>query len=193
MTGASYLEATATPHPPAPVEGKLPRWEGAGLAETPDSTVLVPSGPPIYPLSMGMPGICILHKLPGGRPAWPWWTQLDLCHGIRVTVLRPNLVRLSKAPKTWGWGWREVFRGTHCRVKDGKLQMLAVRTTSVSITQPWGCCAVFSSTLTCRSTAVQAAWAQLGPAPLLLCLQRSGHFVVIISEEKLLSARDPQA
>ena len=39
-----------SPHPPAPVEGELPRWEGAGPSRDPRfNCVLVPSGPPILP------------------------------------------------------------------------------------------------------------------------------------------------
>ena len=97
----------------------------------------------------------------------------DLHHGIRVCAQAK--LRLSKVLQNLGVGVEGGVQGTHCRVKDGKLQMLA---TSGQLQSPSlshrAAVLVFSSSLPCGSPAVQASWAQLGMAPLCSCVNALG-------------------
>ena len=83
-------------------------------------------------------------------------------------------------------------QGTHCRVKDGKLQMLAIRTASVSVTQPWGCCAVQPLPALQITRFEGCPGPVVGGTSLLLC-QCSGYFVVTILEGETLKCKGPIA
>ena len=84
-----------------------------------------------------------------------------------IGVLCSGQAWLDSQRPSKAWGVEGGVRGTHCRVKGAKLQMLAIRRTQSPSISHGATVQASNSFLPCsRSPAVSAAWAQLWMTPL---------------------------